>query len=85
LRTVVAGGAQSREIKYLEVFERLPQGVRAGVLLRLEVAKRKLRRVNVVESVQRRMKIELLQRERGLSSAGKGRTLVHFTEVVKEQ
>jgi hypothetical protein len=46
LRIVVAGGAQSREIKYLEVFENLSHGVRQEFLLRLEVTKRKLRRVN---------------------------------------
>jgi hypothetical protein len=35
---VVAESAQSREFKYPRVFERLPQGVRAGVLLRLKFA-----------------------------------------------
>jgi hypothetical protein len=33
-KTIVAEGAQSREFKYAEVFEGLPQGVRAEALFR---------------------------------------------------
>jgi len=33
LKVVVAEGAQNQEFKYVEVFEGLPQGVHAGVIL----------------------------------------------------
>ena len=33
-KTAIAEGAQSREFKYIEVFEGLPQGVQAEALFR---------------------------------------------------
>jgi hypothetical protein len=42
LKTVVAEGAQSQRIKYLEVFERSLQGVHVGVLLRLKFSSERL-------------------------------------------
>jgi hypothetical protein len=68
------------EIKYPEVFDRLPQGVHARVLSRLEVARENLKRVNAFEVLKGRQSKVTLQK---LSSSG--RVLVHFTEVVKER
>jgi hypothetical protein len=47
--TVVAEGAQSREFKYAEVFEGLPQGVRAEALFRDLNLSEKLRRGSAFE------------------------------------
>ncbi len=67
--TVVAKGAQSRRIKYLEVFERLSQGVRAGVPLETQVSKRKLRRVNTFEHFKGRLRLKYFKGRQGLKSS----------------
>jgi hypothetical protein len=76
---VVAEGAQSRRIKYLEVFEILSRGVRARVLLRLKFASEISRGSAPLKVIKGRWSEVTLQKPRFVRG-----TLVPFVEVFKE-
>jgi hypothetical protein len=67
-------------IKYPEVFDKLPQGVCAGVISRPKVARESSGGLTYLRVLKGRWREIALQK---LSSSG--RTLVHLVEVVKEE